>query len=153
MKKESIKLLKKKLSIIKQVHCHRWDNVRDIVAIFPSIIVKEKECVDWMYEHKFDLSNIKTWSTYDNYSCISLTFYLESNKLHCDAIIWNGDSLYGNRKSRRFTATLVLPMNFIKNISGDIDWKFNEHLSSLYEIHLENVREKWIEEAGKTLLV
>jgi len=142
----------KMLSIINSVLVYEWNIVRKIVEEYSSVKEIKKECVDWMYEHKFDLSKINTWSTYNNSSCISLIFYIENKKLYCNTTIWNGDNFYGNRKSRRFTAKLQLPINFINNISSDIEYGFNRYTSNMYEEHLALQRELWISNAKKELL-
>ena len=135
-----------------------WNMVMKIVEYMPQIKVLEKQWRDWDYKNQspehypLDLSNIKTWSTYDE-KCIDLDFFVnDDKKLICDVVIWNGDSFDGHRTNRRFSAKLQFPNKFIKELNKDIHWKFNRFLNNQYKIHLENQRQAWINSTRKEFM-
>lgn len=100
------------MTLVNGVRSSRWNDVRKIVELMPSIKVKEKA---WNEKYKQDnpewyplnLSKIETWSTYGE--CIDLVFINENNKVVCKARIYDGESMNGHRRNLRFTATLIMP--------------------------------------------
>lgn len=139
------------LSNIGRLNIHRWSMVMTIVENMDKIDIVEKQ---WVYDnfknnypeyYPLDLSNIETWSTYDN-SCIDLVFSVDrDSKLKCVADIYDGYSMTGERTFHRFRAVLKLPNDFIKHLNDTIHYKFNSFLEDLYEQHLSNLKNDWIE--------
>ena len=137
------------LTLIKEVRSRSWTTVGKIVELMPSIEVKEKK---WSQKYKqdnpelfpLDLSKIETWSTYDR-DCISLIFRNENNRLVCDVNIYDGDNVNGYRTSLRFTATLIMPSSFIKEIEQEILYALDILAEDSYEDYLETQKKLWIE--------
>jgi hypothetical protein len=149
------KELIKALSIIGEVKVSRWQTVRDIVAQFSPRQVIRKEWLDQFQKdhpdlYPLDLSDIETWSTYE--SCVDLSFQLKDRKLHCDARIYEGESMSGNRTDVRFEADLKLPIAFIRKIKSEIEYSFDNFLSNSYDEHLRRKRIAWINNLKEEIL-
>jgi hypothetical protein len=136
------------LTLVKSVKSNRWNDVMKIVEIMPTIIVKDKKWHD-EYKQKFpeysplDLSKIETWSTYD-YQCINLIFSNENNELRCDVQIYDGDMLTGYRTKLRFSATLIIPNDFIQTLEKSIRYALDILAEESYDEYLENQKKLWL---------
>ena len=147
--KTKVQKLFKLLSLIELVQCTRWEMIMKIVDCINTsdIEVIEKTWYDMfkinnIQMYPLDLTNIKTWSTYDE--CILITFEIKSNKLYCTCVIWDGDNYNGNRTNKRFKTELILPDEFILNIEKDIEYSFERHLENQYDDYLEKQKEIWV---------
>ena len=145
------------LTMVEQVYCNRWNTVCKIVDIISDVEVVEKS---WNKEYKnnspewypLDLSKISTWSTYDR-SCIDLKFSMEDVKLICDVKIWDGSTFDGTLyKESRFNAKLILPINFVSELSDEIERRFDSRAEYAYEEYLEQQKLMWIENYKKDIL-
>ena len=94
--------------------------------------------------YPLDLTQLKTWSTYDTAGCIQLEFTISSGCLNCIAQINDGRLLDGSFQNVRFTAEIQLPLSFLKHIKEGIERKFNYHLEDEYETHLETQKQLWM---------
>jgi hypothetical protein len=136
------------LTLVNSVKSSRWNDVIKLVETMASIEVKEKK---WYYKYKqdnpewypLDLSKIETWSTYDG-ECINLCFSNKSNKLICEVSIYDGDNMNGYRKNLRFTATLIMPNSFIKEIEQKILYALDRLAENSYDDYLENQKKLWM---------
>lgn len=138
-----IKILKD----IKKVDAGSWNMVMKIIENFDDIKVLEKSWGDKFKNeninlYPLDLSDIKTWSTYDE--CVHTIFSIKKDKLICDVRIYDGDNMHGYRKNERFSTKLELPLEFIENIESDIIRRLRYRAEDAYEEFLENKKEKWI---------
>ena len=136
------------LTLVNSVKSSRWNDVRKIVELMPSIEVKEKK---WNEKYKqdnpewypLDLSKIETWSTYDG-ECINLVFSNDNNKVICKVSIYDGDNMNGYRRNLRFTATLIMPNNFIKELEQKILYSLDRLAENSYEAYLETQKKLWM---------
>jgi len=136
------------LTLVNSFTSSRWNDVRKIVELMSSIEVKEKK---WNEKYKqdnpewypLDLSKIETWSTYDG-ECIALVFSNENNKLVCNVSIYDGDNMNGYRRNLRFTATLIMPNSFIKEIKQKILYALDRLAEESYEDDLETQKKLWM---------
>jgi hypothetical protein len=143
----TIKKLFELLKLVKNVTSNRWDDVLKIVKIMSSIEVKEKE---WNNKYKrdnpewnpLDLSKIETWIAIDR-KCIELDFNIETNKLICKANIYRFE-IFENFRRLNFTATLIMPDEFIQEIEYLIIDEVNNLAKEAYEEHLKKQKELWI---------
>ena len=147
------------LKMLRYVVSSEWKIVCKIVDNFKDIEVIEKRWEYWNYRNNdskyypLDLSNIKTWSTYDR-TCISLEFSINCDKkLFCDVKIYEGDNFNGIRKELRFSAKLIFPNKFITEISNIIRYKFDTYLEDRYEKFLEQQKHNWINEFKNQILL
>lgn len=135
------------LSLVGEVHSNKWGDVMAIVEAMPDVIVVDQR---WNSIYKqdnpdlypLDLTRLDTWSTYDR-TCISLLFHNTNGVLMCDALIYDGN-MDGPRKSQRFTATLLMPVHFIKHIEPRLLYALRKHAEEAYEAHLRADKEEWI---------
>ena len=153
---ETIKMneiLFKKLKIVKYITSYRWKYVCAIVdgIKLNTIKVISKNWLKYTKLYKIlpegydlDLSDINTWSTYEEPKCVRLKFYINETILFCDVRISDKD--YYNDINDRFEATLQLPNDFITIIKDDIEWAINDYAEECYEEFLEAEKEKWINE-------
>tara|TARA_R110000824_G_C15197540_1_gene675395 strand:+ start:590 stop:1045 length:456 start_codon:yes stop_codon:yes gene_type:complete len=145
----------KKFKIIKSITCVGWGLVPKLVAIMDSANIREKEWSDQFQQnhpdmYPLDLSNIKTWSTYED--CVGLTFtFINSKSIECQATVYNGDWL-GERTDRRFTATFYLPSSFLPELKREIEYAFDNYCKNEYEDHLRKQKSDWINKFKKTVL-
>ena len=138
------------LTLVQKVYLNNWSTVYEIVKNISSIEIIDKK---WGDRHKqenlnyypLDLSDIKTWSTYDR-KCIDISFYNENNNLIGDVKIYDGNFFDGHREQLRFTAKLKFPKSFIKKIESVILYNFDYFAEKCYDDHLEMKKRKWIEE-------
>lgn len=136
------------LTLVNSVKSNRWDDVRKIVELMPSIEVKEKKWnekykQDNPIRHPLDLSKLETWSTYDG-ECINLFFSNDNNKVICEVSIYDGDIMNGYRENLRFTATLIMPNSFIKELEQKILCAFDRLAENSYDDYLENQKKLWV---------
>lgn len=136
------------LKIVGDVRSNTWSQVMRIVELMPTIEIKEKKWNDKYKENNIkhfplDLSKIETWSTYDNRECINLVFSNENNKLICKVSIYDGDAFREFRTNLRFTATLIMPNNFIKELEEKILYRLDRLAEDSYEESLENQKKLW----------
>ena len=147
MKKLTIKKLLSLLAIMGSIDINKWNMVMEIVKAFPNVTVVSKEWCDSFKEkfpdsYKLDLSNINTWSTYDK--CVRLKFSVSDGKLHCHALIYDGDILDGFPTDKRFVAHLIFEDKFIKIIEDNIKWEFESFADDAYDRYLETQKREWI---------
>ena len=64
--------------------------------------------------------------------------------IYCKVKIFECDNFEGYRKDLRFTAELILPNKFIKELSTTIECYFDSYLEASYENHLENQKKLFI---------
>ena len=144
------------LTLVDDVFNSKWSTVRKIVDMMPNIEVVEKK---WFDRHKqdypehypLDLTNIKTWSTYDD--CVNLVFSIENYKLKCVATIFDRSGFGSDlRIQKRFTATLILPDDFIKEIESSILYVLDNLAEDSYEKYLENQKKIWMDNYKSQIL-
>ena len=136
------------LTLVNSVKSSRWNDIRKVVETMASIEVKEK---NWNEKCKqdnpewypLDLSKIETWSTYDG-DCINLVFSNENNKLICEVSIYDGDNMNGYRLNLRFTATLIMPNSFIKELEQKILYALDRLAEDSYDDYLETQKKLWM---------
>ncbi len=143
------------LHVVKSVTSRQWECVRLIVEHFSGVTVLEKKWNDAFKEkypesYPLDLSQIKTWSTYDK--CVDLIFTIEKGKLHCEACIYDGDNLNGHRTNLKFTAKMIMPDEFILQLEGLIESYFDYHVEDLYDQHLEKQKKIWLQDTKYLIL-
>ena len=92
--------------------------------------------------YTLDLYNINTWSTFE--SCIDFKFSITGNSVRCDAKIYDGDSLYGNRQGVRFDAVIELPLSFLRKLEPNLMYELKEYYADEYDKLLNSRRDKWI---------
>lgn len=144
------------LTLVNSVKSNIWNDVRKIVELMPSIEVKEKK---WNEKYKqdnpewypLDLSKIETWSTYD-VECINLVFSNDNNKVICEVSIYDGDIMYGYRRNLRFTATLIMPNSFIKEIEQKILYALDRLAEDSYDDYLETQKKLWMSKFKSQIL-
>lgn len=102
--------------------------------------------------YPLDLTNLKTWSTYNDATCIQLLFTISSGCLNCKAKINDGRTLDGSFKSERFAAEIQLPLDFLNHIKEGIERKFKYYLEAEYETHLETQKQLWMANHREKLL-
>lgn len=102
--------------------------------------------------YPLDLTNLKTWSTYDNAECIQLKFAISSGFLTCLARINDGRMLDGSFQNERFTSEIQLPLSFLIYIKEGIERKFSYHLEDEYETHLDTQKQLWMANHREKLL-
>jgi hypothetical protein len=143
----------KMLKVLKSVTCRQYKVamlVRENMSDFEVIEKQWSDSFQQKYE-SLDLSKIETWSTYND--CVSLRFiFVNPLVAKCEITIWNGEMCYGEKTSRRFTATLMIPTKFLTEIKGAIACDFNRHCSSEYSDFLERQKEEWIDKFKKDVL-
>ena len=149
-------VLKRKLIIAGRVTVRgEWQPVLDIVEVMKSAKVIKKQWHDtWKKDnpdmYPLDLTEIDTWSTYAE--CVWLEFYLEKDKLMCEAMISDGSLTSGYPMKRRFTATLQLPMKFLPKIRRHIDEEFDGYCETAYEHRKREKRQAWIDRYKESIL-
>lgn len=146
----------KKLTIIKSVTGHRWRTVMDIVEIFPNVVVLEKSWSDSFKQnysemYPLDLSDINTWSTYDNSNCIDLEFTIKDDVLYCDVKISDRAS-FDRYSTPKFIAKLILPIEFCDKIENIIESDYNYYLANEYEKYLAKKRLEWMNDLSNEIL-
>jgi len=148
--------LLKKLKIVRDVNCLGWSLVPKLVAIMDTVTVREKRWADQFKQnhpemYPLDLSNIKTWSTFDE--CVTLTFtFLNSKVIECNAIVYNGEGVYGRRRNIRFCATFDIPATFVSELEDDITYHFNDYCEDKYEEHLKRQKKEWVRKFAEKAL-
>lgn len=127
-------------------HCRGVRPLVDLIKEDKSIVIKKewhdsfkKDNPDY---YPLDLSKIETWSTYDD--CVDINFTNLNDKLYCRVRIYDGDNFNGYRKNLRFTAELILPNKYLKQIAPTVESYFESYLSDAYETHLENTKKLFI---------
>ena len=152
----------KMLTHVEYLVIHRWDTVVKLVEVITKgdTTIKSKVLEKDMYRKgdKLDLSNINTWSTFEN--CIVLQFANDTtedngcpnNQLKCYAKIYIGNSFGGGRQSLRFSAVLWLPTYFIHNIELEIVQAFNSYLEDKYVEHLDAQKAVWVDNMKKEII-
>jgi hypothetical protein len=164
----NIQELKKIFPIIQNVSVFDWKVVQLLQkGVLEKQIVVLKSLWEDLYSYKNnskyydapDLTQIKTWSTYDgkykkiHQSCINLIFeYKDTKNFICYVKIYDGDILNGHRTHLRFTATLNLPIDLLYIIEGEINWSFNRDLEYQYDDYLEQKRQEWMLKRKQELL-
>jgi len=134
----------KTLLIIENVTCRRWSVVKDIVKVIPESEILKKEWYD-TYKNKYqesfplDLSKIDTWSTFDDQRYINLFFSIKDNKLLCIAKIYNSHD-----HNQKFTAEILLPLDFMHKIEEFIMGKFNKLAEYAYDEYLKTQKQNWL---------
>lgn len=123
------------LKLVGGVNYNSWRIVNPLVDCIKEdeSVVSEKEWrnykKDFPDSYPLNLSEINTWST--NSNGVYLHFENIDDKLHCKVKIYECDNFEGYRKDLRFTATLILPNKFIKELSTTIECYFDSFLNVL----------------------
>ena len=86
----------------------------------------------------------KTWCTFENLISTSFKVF-NSEKLLCEITLYNGD-YHGNQATERFNLGILLSIDFIEHIEWYINDRFLRIMKEEYEKHLEEERQKWIDE-------
>ena len=139
------------LRLVGVVKSDQWKRVLEIVKLIKADKVKVVEKL-WFEPFRnikpdfypLNLSDIETWSTYDG-DCISLTFFVDNDKLFCDVIIYDGEILHGYRKNKRFMCKLEFENDYIQTLESRIMYDFNKYAEDRYEDYLERKKLNWIE--------
>jgi len=127
------------LALANGVVSKKWETVMQLVDLIAKGEAKAKFC---SYK-KYDLSDINSWSTYED-KCIDLRFSNRKNILICEARIYDGESFDGTRTRLRFEALIKLPELFIYVLERRIELAFETYLENAYEEHLEAQKKIWI---------
>lgn len=138
------------LVVVEHVYSRTWEDVMELVVCIGDNQIEATE-KKWADRYKqdapqhfpLDLSNIKTWSTYEG--CTDLNFYTNGDKFLCDARVYNGELLDGHRTDLRFTATIELPYSYLQTIKDKIMYAVEKLATVAYEDHLLAVERKWKE--------
>lgn len=136
------------LKLVGGVNYSYWRMVNALVDCIKEdeSVVVEKEWKNFKKDfpdtYKLDLSKLNTWSTSD--MGVTLNFENINDRLYCKARIYECDNFDGHRKELRFTATLILPNKFLKQIDGTIESYFESYLLEAYEAHLENQKKLFV---------
>jgi len=149
------------LNILRGVKSTRWSMVmklQDVISKGDATVEFKKWSDPFKNErpdyYPLDLTNIRTWSTYDD-TCIDLHFTVygtERDMVACNVRIYNGESFNGFRTDLKFEASIILPPDFIHHLADIISYRFEDHLSDLYDEHLETKKKQWMEATKRKLL-
>lgn len=138
-------ILFKKLKIVEYVTSYRWKYVSALVEGIKSKAI-EVVSKKWYYKYnehlRLELSDINTWSTYEDPRCVDLRFYLKDDILFCDADI--SDKYYNGEIKGRFKTTLKLPNNFIDLIKESIEYGLEDYAEQQYEAFSAEQKRIWI---------
>lgn len=144
--KQLVRLLKK-FSIIetntfayaKLVHKEICDN--------PNVKVISKTWLDYFKKKYPDIYPLdlkdwdKNWCTFDG--CYDIEFnYVDNSKIFCNITIWEGN-FNGYRACRKFSASVYLPMSFIKNLEDALEYRLDEYTESEYKKYLSKQMESF----------
>jgi hypothetical protein len=141
------------LTTIGEVHSCRWRSVVELVDYIQNNKATKITKSKWedIWGNNKDFKNISTWSTHDlnigrpsYYNCIDLRYTVKNNKLHCEAKIYNGDICNGERLNLRFSASVVLPIEFISTLNKSIMLSFDKYVKDEYDSYLELKKNNWI---------
>jgi hypothetical protein len=146
--------LAKMLKTVKETTVINWDIVRKIVIDTKFKVIESS----WSESYKcknpemypLDLSSIDTWSTFSE--CVTLDFKIQGIKLLCSARVYEGDMCDGNPTTRRFTATLELPMSFVNEIKPYIINDFDIYCDIQYFDSVEKAKAEWIKKYAESIL-
>ena len=136
------------LKLVGGVNCGYWSMVNPLVDFIKEdgSIVVEKEWNNYKKDfpdtYPLDLSKIDTWSTHNK--GVYIMFENINDKLYCNVKIYECDNFEGYRKDLRFTATLILPNKFLKQIARTIESYFESYLLEAYETHLESQKKLFV---------
>ena len=144
------------LDLLGEVNIDKWSIVMKLVESMSSIEVKEKKWDDsykqnHLSSYPLDLTKLETWSTFDG-ECVKLVFSNRFGKFTCDVSIYDGDNMHGRRRNLRFTAILILPNIFIKEIEDTILYRFDNYSEQAYRDHLLAQKELWMSEFKNQVL-
>ena len=144
------------LTLIGSVKSNKWDHVMQIVELMPSITVMDKGWHDRFRQdhpdyYPLDLSKLETWSTSPR-ECVDLAFRNKEGNLICYANIYDSDTFDGHRLRLRFTATLVMPIDFIKELKEKILYGLDGYVEDSYEEYLEKQKETWMSNLQSEIL-
>lgn len=120
--------------------------VFDIVKEKPHSVVSFQKKKEWTTCNIRDKEN---WVTYQN--ARKLKFYLKDNELYADVIVADL-GLMGDRYDVLWTATIKLPMEFLKNIEIELRNKFYHFCEKAYEEYLLTKKEEWIRHFSESFL-
>ena len=133
--------------------CGDWRDVQNLVSAIaenPSCVLSKQRLEPCRVAHPLDLTDIKTWSTYEK--CFDLVFSVSENKIKCDALIFNGDNFHGYREEKRFKASILLDKKYVKMIEYNIENAFDRKLNAAHETFLHLQRELWKDSFKEELL-
>lgn len=146
------------LIILNGLKCTKWKTVMDVVDCIQNdkVEIIKKQWNDSFKQknpeyYPLNLSDIHTWSTFDDYGCIDLQFENKNGKLWCDVKIYEATSFRG-RSDVRFTAKLIFPNKFIKKLETNISWKFDNYSEDEYEKFLRTQKQNWINDFKTKIL-
>jgi len=147
----SSKYLFKKLELVGYVEETNF-LVKEIIAGLNNETITYKDFKDerqWAFFH----GNIKKETIwFDDGARRNLKFYLEEKELYCNVNVYERDT-YGCVTFPRFSVTLILPKEFIKEIEDKIESDFSKFLERQYEIYLDHEKRQWMGKLAKKLLL
>ncbi len=141
-----------------------WNDVMRVVETInedPTVKILKKEwssayLKSYVERPKLNLNDINAWSTYDGEECINIVFNVEDKKgqkyISCNASIYDGTSFGGHRLNLRFTATIMLPIEYALKLENSINYQFDKHLERSYENYLEIQKSNWINDLKTQIL-
>lgn len=146
------KELIKMLQIIENVELFFYDSTWELVCkIVTSIEMGSCEVVNkqwsdsWKSGIPLEIEKTKTWGNKNKFS-----FTYKNKKLHCVATSY--ELGWDKNPTINFEANLIFPLNFIKNLSSQIEFDFKDFLNDQYEEHLREKRKNWIKIQREKLL-
>lgn len=156
MDKNQKELIKKFEIIDNYIYSHTWNMLRKVFDYIPkSEIISKAWGDDWKNRSEYyplDLTDNKTWQTYDDPNCISLKFSLtKDGKLILVAKIYDKVS-WSDTYNLKFTTEIILPNEFISELESLINYHFNNYLENEYDKFLEKQKHDWIEAMSKKIL-
>jgi hypothetical protein len=141
--------LVRKLRHIKSVSIVKYSLARQIVNLLEkgnAQVLSKKWASAFKQQHEYhyplDLTNFNNWTTYDD--CIVFKFYLVEGSLLADIDVYDGDTLYGDRTEKRWTAKFQLPIEFIEHISPYIDSVLYRVAVYAHNQYLEEQKQAWV---------
>lgn len=159
--KNTITELNKKLKLIQEVNGHTkiifpQSEIIDSIKTGKTKVLKS-EWRGWDYykneidHYKIDLTNSKTWITYDD--CFYFNLYQENKNLICEIRIATRTRAYDNYEIKeKIKATLLLENKLIKSFKDQINQDYQYHLSQKYNEYLEDQKQKWMQKHSDKLL-
>jgi len=139
----------KKLKLVGSVSTKNLIIMNKLIEVIQSkkTISQEIESSKPIYKYiPLDITDVRIWSSYDE--CRLMKFYIveseNGDRLMCNVCIFDGDNIYGNAVSIRFTAKIQLPITFITNISNLIESYFETYLIDKFDEYEVDRRSNWI---------
>lgn len=149
-----IRTLKKQVLCMKEIFLHdiSWDKTQIIREGLVDGTIEQKEYIltDSFYNERIEeypLTEASNWliSTCNGYLKIigdkaSVSLVVYENRLHLSENI-------------KFRATFILPLEYLIDFGGQIQYAFNLYLQDAYEKHLEEEANKWKKALSQKILL